>query len=99
MTPEERAKDEAWTRRMVAREDALEVFDCTAGRIPFLAKKFPIPNTDGMTPEEQDATLSRWRAEIRAYIAEADARSFPPPSTRPTTPPVQPTTPPEVPVS
>lgn len=70
MTDAERERDMDRARLYAAMEDGCII---TAGRLPFLARKFPIPNTDGMTPEERDATLARWRDEIRAFRAEMDA--------------------------
>jgi hypothetical protein len=43
-----------------------------AGRVPFLAARFPLPNTDGLTPGEREAALTRWRAEIYAFVESAD---------------------------
>jgi hypothetical protein len=43
-----------------------------AGRVPFLAAKFPLPQTDGLTPEEREAVLARWRAEVVAFMESAD---------------------------
>lgn len=94
MTPDERRKAEARARRQAELEDGCDV---TAGRIPFLANKFPVPKTDGMTPEEAEATLARWRAEVKAFVEETDrAWNAPAPAA---TRAVQPPAPPEVPAS
>ncbi|HUR53669.1 MAG TPA: hypothetical protein VMZ71_06040 [Gemmataceae bacterium] len=69
MTPEERAREDAWLRRRLAHDDGEDI---TAGRVPVLAKKFPIPDTTGMTPEQAEATLAKWRAEVKAFTDAAD---------------------------
>jgi hypothetical protein len=43
-----------------------------AGRIPFLAARFPLPQTDGLTPDEREEVLIRWRAEVVAFMESAD---------------------------
>ena len=72
MTPEDTQKLERWTRRMAARE--AEYDDVTGGRVVYLARRFPIPNTDGMSPAEAEATLAEWRAEVNEFIAAAEGQ-------------------------
>jgi len=45
----------------------------TAG-MTVIAAKFPVPNTDGLSPTETEAVLNRWRAEVFAYQDALEAR-------------------------
>ena len=96
MTPEQWEKEVAWTRRMVELEDRYGGADLPAGRVLFLAKKFPIPDTTGLSAEQAEAVLAKWRAEVKAFTDAADRAPF----ASPVTPPISaPIAPPEVPAS
>lgn len=70
MTPEEREKLERWAKRVAALE--AECGDCTGGAGMYLAGKFPVPDTTGMTPAQAEAVLAAWRAEVNAAMGPWD---------------------------
>ena len=68
MNAKERERNEQWLRRMAALED--ECGDCTGGAGVYLAQKFPVPDTSGLTSAEAEAVLEKWRAEVRAAMTQ-----------------------------
>jgi hypothetical protein len=79
MTPEELTREEAWVRRMAEWEDLYDPEPILAAGLIGLMKQFPEPNTDGLSPEEAEAVLTKWRADVHAYL---DARQSRPARTR-----------------
>jgi hypothetical protein len=71
MTPEDREKFERWAKRLEEIDAGLAANPI--GIVPHLAKQFPIPDTSGMTTEQTEAVLAKWRAEVNAAIAKLDA--------------------------
>ncbi len=67
MTPEELAREEAFARQ-AAEFDATYDGDYTAGDFSFLTQKFPPPKTDGLTPEQAEAAMDAWGAEVLAFL-------------------------------
>lgn len=91
MTAEERERNERWLRKMAEDEP-----DCTGGAVPYFAWLYPIPDTSGMTPEEAETILAKWRAEVNAAMEKGER----PQSTPSGTPlPSQPPSKPEAPVA
>lgn len=79
MTPEQVAREEEWLRRMIAWEEANDPGPILAAGLIGLMKKFPEPKTDGLSPEEAEAILTKWRADVHAHL---DARQSRPAPTR-----------------
>jgi len=77
MTPEESAREEAWIRRMAEWEDLYNPGPILAAGLIGLMKKFPEPSTAGLSPEEAEAVLAKWRAEVHAYLDAREARTAP----------------------
>lgn len=93
MSEAERAAEERRARRMAELDDGFEKYPI--GVIPYLARRFPIPSTEGMSPVDAEATLDKWRAEVNEFIAASENR----PATPSATPPAQPAAAPEAPVA
>lgn len=94
MTPEERAKEEAWLREHLTDEEPGGLMAISPR---FLDEMFPHPDTSGMTPDEAEAAWAGRDVRINAFL---DSRCGPTPDGRPrlrTTRPVPAS--PEVPVS
>jgi hypothetical protein len=94
MNAKERERNEQWLRRMAALED--DCGDCTGGAVPYFARKFPIPDTSGLTPAEAETVLEQWRAEVRAAMTQMEQPQAEPSGT---TSPAQPPATPEAPVA
>jgi hypothetical protein len=94
MKPEDREKFEKWVKRLEEIDAGLEAHPI--GIVPHLARQFPVPDTSGMTPEEAETILAKWRAEVNAAMEKGER----PQSTPSGTPlPSQPSSKPEAPVA
>jgi hypothetical protein len=71
MTPEERAKWEAWYRSLPDYDGPV-----SAGGWYVVMTKFPPPDTTGMTPAERDAVVAKWVEATAAFRREANERGL-----------------------
>lgn len=85
MNADEREKHERWAKWVDEMDDGFERYP-PMGLI-YLARRFPIPNTDGMSPAEAEATLARWRAEVDEFTAATQNGSATPSATPAAQPP------------
>ena len=81
MTPKEWDREVAWARRSAELEDKYGGLDHPGGRVMYLAKKFPIPDTSGLSVEQAEAVVAKWRAEVKAFTDAADRAPFASPAT------------------
>jgi len=95
MTPEEREKFERWAKRMEELDAGLEKYPI-GGAGPYFARKFPVPDTSGLTPAEAEAVLEKWRAVVKAAMTQMEQPQSEPSGT---TSPAQPPAAPEAPVA
>ena len=78
MTSEDREQNERWLKQVAALEADCD--DPTGGAVPYFARRFPIPDTRGLTPAEAEAVMAKWRAEVNAamtFNAPSRATAFP----------------------
>ena len=73
-----------WTKRADEIDDGLAQYP-PAGALPWM-KRFPIPDTDGLSPAEAETVLAKWRAEVNAAMAAAGLPHAESPATPPTAP-------------
>jgi hypothetical protein len=71
MTPEERAKWEAWYRTLPDYDGPISV-----GGWYVVMAKFPPPDTTGMTLEERDTAVANWLEATAAFRREANERGL-----------------------
>jgi hypothetical protein len=84
VTPEERAKQEAWLRKHCTEDGPEGVLAFGPG---MLAGQFPTPDVTDMTPAQAAAVLAEHEARVRHFLATVGEQ----PAAAPRTP-VQPTT-------
>ena len=69
MIPKERDAFERWVKRAEEIDEGLAEFP-PAGAT-HLIKRFPIPDTSGLTLAEAEAVLEEWRAGVNAAMAQS----------------------------
>ncbi|HET6572763.1 MAG TPA: hypothetical protein VFG68_04105 [Fimbriiglobus sp.] len=65
-THEDWEKEVARARRWAELDD--DPGGILAAGLTVAAQKFPVPDTDGLPPEEAEAVLDRWRAEVYSFL-------------------------------
>jgi hypothetical protein len=80
MTPDEEewVAAVAWAKRWEHVEEPPGTVYACGGAV--VAAKFPVPDTTGLSPEQAEAALDRWRADVAAfYASQASAPPVPNP--------------------
>lgn len=93
MTPEERAKAEAWLRKHISDDDPGGLLAISPRMLDAM---FPHPDVSGMTPEQAAAARADREARIRAFFAAVGGSQ---PTPRSPGQPAPVPAPPELPVS
>ena len=71
MTPEERERDARRAKWLDEVDDGLAKYPISGGL--YWSKRFPVPDTSGMSPSQAEAVLEKWRAEVNVMIAKGES--------------------------